>query len=857
MNIDIKNRSNIIIFLFIVSIMVISFVLRILPSFSFSDATALNFVAEDDPMYNLRQIESLIQNFPRYQWFDPMTLYPTGQVLNWGPVFTFICTIACILFGASTRPEIVYISLMIPPLLAVGTIPVVYLIANKVFGRNTAIFSALFTAFVFGQYFTRSMYGYLDHHIAEVFFSTLFCLVYISAVYYMRDTSLKTDSGYNKKWILYAIGSGLFFVLGLYVMPTMIFFSLIVFFYTLIQFIVDAYEKKSSLYLLVLNVTTFGIAIISLFTLGFASDVLTLVNYSLAHAIVYMVLIGETVLFYSIREFNPLNVIVKKYPIYFFGSIIAAIIIILLNLPESWGAFLDGGVRGFFGRTVFSLTVQEARGWSVPDALGAFNVGIILMILGMIIVGYYFITSRKSGYIFTSMWFLLVLFSTIQHIRYEYYMAIVVALFSGVFVGFIIDIFGTRSKNFLDDVLSGKKTDIIDEPVDKKKKKMKAVVKPTKKVGGWDYISVFMVIFVLVSSGMFVYMSVTNEYVMSSSGSIRLNQDWRVTLEWFGKNTPDTGVDYLKVYDQNTFEYPDTAYGVMSWWDYGHMITFLSKRIPNSNPFQTGVYGPNGSAAYFMAESEGDANIIAKNIGTKYVITDTEMAAGKFWAMATWYNSTLVGTPYQPIMLAPDPNNPMSGNKQTIQLLTDKYYQTMVARLHLFDGSYVPASDSIFIEYKDTDTSGTPYPLIQRGIQVDPNNASVIVSNYEKNPVKGVKAVLAGLDYLKSPREISALKTYRLIYESPTTTISDGASAVKYVKVFERVDGYEIKGDGMIEATVMTNTGRIFEYMQKSENGVFRVPYSTIGCPYNTRVEGQYHIVGTDTYIDVNESDIK
>ena len=42
----------------------------------------------------------------------------------------------------------------------------------------------------------------------------------------------------------------------------------------------------------------------------------------------------------------------------------------------------------------------------------------------------------------------------------------------------------------------------------------------------------------------------------------------------------------------------------MSWWDYGHMITYIAKRIPNANPFQAGVAGPNGAAAYFMSQSE-------------------------------------------------------------------------------------------------------------------------------------------------------------------------------------------------------------------------------------------------------------
>ena len=84
-------------------------------------------------------------------------------------------------------------------------------------------------------------------------------------------------------------------------------------------------------------------------------------------------------------------------------------------------------------------------------------------------------------------------------------------------------------------------------------------------------------------------------------------------------------MDYYKIYDNATFHYPPQAYGVMSWWDYGHLITYIAKRIPNANPFQAGVAGPNGSAAYFMSQSEPVANQILKNDGTRYVVSDIEM----------------------------------------------------------------------------------------------------------------------------------------------------------------------------------------------------------------------------------------
>lgn len=111
---------------------------------------------------------------------------------------------------------------------------------------------------------------------------------------------------------------------------------------------------------------------------------------------------------------------------------------------------------------------------------------------------------------------------------------------------------------------------------------------------------------------------------------------------------------------------------------------------------------------------------------------------------------------------------------------------------------------------------------------------------------------------------VPALQHYRLIHESMNNATSavfpESAPAtlpdIKYVKIFEYVNGAHITGDGIIELAVVTNTGRAFVYRQESENGVFVVPYSTQDNPYDVRATGQYHIVGTSRYIAVTEEDV-
>jgi dolichyl-diphosphooligosaccharide--protein glycosyltransferase len=74
------------------------------------------------------------------------------------------------------------------------------------------------------------------------------------------------------------------------------------------------------------------------------------------------------------------------------------------------------------------------------------------------------------------------------------------------------------------------------------------------------------------------------------------------------------------------------------------------------------------------------------------------------------------------------------------------------------------------------------------------------------------------------------------------------------VKIFEYVKGAHIKGEGIIEVPLVTNTGRNFTYRQESMNGEFIVPYSTTDNPYDVKATGKYKISGSAREFDVPES---
>ncbi|MDO9036293.1 MAG: STT3 domain-containing protein, partial [Methanoregula sp.] len=252
-NLDFKNPRNYLIAGLVILLSLFALWLRLIPMFHMGNTDILNMVAMDDPLYNLRQVERILANFPGYGWFEAMTNYPYGTNIYWGPLFPTIIAVCCLIVGATTRPEIIGIGLLVPPLMAAVIVVLMYFI-GKVFGDwKTGLLAAGFTAVVSGQFFTVSWYGYIDHHIAEVLFSTLFCLMYSYAIVSDKNTKIDFKNFASYKKILFlSLLAGICYLLGLFVMPTMILFALIVGIFTVIQFVVDVYRNRTSEYLLII-----------------------------------------------------------------------------------------------------------------------------------------------------------------------------------------------------------------------------------------------------------------------------------------------------------------------------------------------------------------------------------------------------------------------------------------------------------------------------------------------------------------------------------------------------------------------------------------------------------------------------
>lgn len=591
----------------------------------------------NDPWYNMRQIEYIIHT-GKYAWFDPMTTFPSGENVFWGPVFTSFCALVCKALGTETRLDIMTVSSFVPVLLMVGVVIGVFIYTYRLYGSLAGILSALFVAIIPGQIYYRSLFGFVDHHIMEVFLGLIFSLLYIIS---LRKLTRGCEEPLPKKYPLlicngffWCLITGITFLLGLLTVTTFTIFGLIVGLNTFFYLLYLHYSKKvtySSLKALIYTqVMVFTPVIVGLLIMGFQPG-FNLSRYTLSQPLVYCLLIGFTlVASYLIWYFK------EKSTKWIFGGLVlnslvlAGIIDILLLNGVLLSSFID-----FFGHTSITSTVGECNFWSWEKAFSVFSFGIISALIGVIALSKITLKDNAIEIIYTISWGITMLIITCLHVRYEYFLGVNISIFMGIG---IVKLLSLRKEK----LGGGKSTFNLKLPI---------------------IAIVSLLLVITIPYYLQLDYSITKS-VSNTSGS--LNEDWLETLDWVEKNTPPPGVGYFELYNEN-YEYPNESYGIASWWDYGHHLTFLSKRIPLSNPFQHGVAGPTGVAHIFMTPSEKEAKEILDGLRVKYIIIDDKMVGGFFPCIAQWDNK--------------DPFNYMVRYKGKIGV-TQNYFDTFMVKLY-------------------------------------------------------------------------------------------------------------------------------------------------------------------------------
>ena len=728
---------------------------------------------ETDAYYHLRHIESLVRNFPRFNVFDPYILYPGGGEGIARPFFDWIVAGVVLLVSRGVAPAqhtIEVISAYMPAILGTLTIIPVYFIGKELFNRWVGVISAALVAILPGEFLHRSLLGFTDHHVAETLFSTTAILFLIMAVKRAREREISFSHLLSRDWstiarpLIYTLLAGIF--LGMYLLSWIggLLFIFIIFAYLVIQFIVDHLRRKSTDYLCIIGSSLFLIASLMLLPVMGEGWAEAAYRVSMPAAIVLPIVLCIVSRLLSRRALKP-----AYYPVILLGLAGIGLVALRVINPSLLKYIIDQ--FGIFAPSGVGLTVLEMRPLSLTVAWANFTTSFFISFISLAMLGYIVVRERSADKTLFLVWSIVMLAAVLGQRRFGYYFAINAALLTGYFSWRVLDFAGLSKL-----LVKPKEAAAAVWKFKKKKKKSGEKAKPRTVMQPRDAwvkvivagIAVFFLVF-------FPSIGIT-EALADGPHFIGqwFEQGWYSSLLWLRDNSPEPFADpdfYYELYG-TPFHYPDSAYGVMSWWDYGHFIMQISRRIPNANPMQ---YGAEEAGQFFTAQDESSANEIANVLGSKYVVIDHMMPTTKFYAMVEWAGKSLdefYGVYYEP---AED------GWLTPVALYYPAYYRSAVVRLYSFGGQAVVPVESVVISYENkVSPEGIPYKEI---IYVQAFPSYEEAEAYIASQASGIYRIV-GTSPFNSPVPLGELNNYELVYESDATVrVAD--QSVPGVKIFE------------------------------------------------------------------------
>jgi len=745
---------------------------------------------ENDPWYHIRIVENLVHHFPHRIAFDPYTFYPHGQDVFFAPFFDLLLgfTTWIIGLGSPTQHTIETVGAYFPAVLgALVTIPV-YFIGKELFNRKVGLLSAALIAILPGDFLARSLLGSTDHHVAEVLFSTTIILFLILAIKRAKEKETSFAHIRNREWrnikkpLIYALLTGV--ALGVYLLSWVggLLFVFVLFSGMVLLYLIEHLRGKSTDYLGIIGVPIFLVALIM--TAPFLSQIAfsNLYIMSLVVAVLtFPVLSGVS------RLMEGRNIRRAYYPLALVGLGSVSLVvwrIIEPSLFHSMVAKLD-----VFTPDTGSMTISEAQPllyasggtFSLAPAWDRFTTSLVIAPISLILITYAAVKKVSAEKILFLVWSAIMLAAALGQIRFTYYLAVNVALLSGYFcwripgwISVALGWLGFREhpEPKVDD---GKREKKGKSPRGKKPGIKKRRWQPNKVISRYFkpkhvYALAIIVVFFL---AFYPNIGKVRDMANITSGP---NDDWHESLLWMRDNTPDPFQDpdfYYELYKKpptgEGYDYPQSAYGVMSWWDYGHWITDIAHRIPNSNPHQAGAVS---AAQFFTAQDESSADEILDSLDSKYVIIDIEMATRKFYAMVLWAGkseSEFYETYY----------HENEGRLEPVLLYYPEYYQCMCFRLYNFGGEKViPSNSTWVISYIERDgykeiSSSKKFPTYEEAKAYLESQTS---PNYR----------IVGSDPFVSPVPLEKLEHYQPVHHSDTWGAKRGDEIISYyVEIFE------------------------------------------------------------------------
>ena len=784
-----------------------------------------------DAYYFMRLVDNLVHNFPHSINFDAYFTFPAapgdGQI-GFPPFFPWILAgiIWLVGLGSPSEHTIDIVGVYFPAVLAALSVIPVYFIGKALFGRRAGLIAAALLAIMPGEFLGRSILGFTDYHIAEMLFTTTAMMFLILAIKASYERGLTIDHLRNRDWatakrpLTYSLLAGIF--LGIYFItwPGALLFAFIIVIYLIIQSVINHLRRESTDYL--------GLAGFIVFTVALAIYALVwrkpLATFFLGISL--LIPIGLTLIS---RVMAGRNIRLAYYPLVLVGLGAAAMAIIYVVNP----AMIKGMLAAFsvFTPSGLELTTLEMQpllaprgelspglGWGnfttsfflfppdprLPGWMHYFP-GLGLIALG-VLIGIYIYQAVKQGdmskgWLLLIIWSLVMLLAMLGQRRFAYYFVANIAVLSG-FVSWQIIRLSMKTHPTVRCLNIALSALMIIYLIFYTRFNPAIIGVLVALFSGymlwqlWQLVrgSIFPIesriniaLAALIVSYIVIVPNISAAISVARQTRFAPTDGWVSSLTWLRENTPEPFSDpnaYYQLYQPplrgGTYKYPESAYAVASWWDYGYWIMRIARRLPHSSPGSSSSMRAN-TAHLFLSPDEASAEPIIEEMGAKYLTIDHLTTINKFSAIAQW--TGMQRSQFFDTYI-------LRQEERTVRVLLyyPEYYRSLAVRLYNFDGQAVVPMESVVVTYEEQEGMNVRMITSAEVFDTYEEAAAFLAGKEQGNPgQKQEKYRIVGVHPFGSPVPLEALKQYKLIHSSEVTELPNLGVSLPEVKTFEYI----------------------------------------------------------------------
>ncbi|MFW6126106.1 MAG: oligosaccharyl transferase, archaeosortase A system-associated [Chloroflexota bacterium] len=729
-----------------------------------------------DAWYHMRLIENTVQHMPHRIAFDPYTYAPHGAAPFFHPLFDWLVAGAAWLvgLGSPTEAQVEAVAAFAPAVLSVPVVLAVYFVGRRLFNKWIGLLAGALLAVLPGAFLHRTLLGFTDHHVAEVLFSTLTLLFLVKGLEETRGLDVRRMIAGRITWraavrqLRFPLLAGA--ALGLYLLAwvggLLLIFLLSLYF--AVQFVADHLRGQNTGPLVVVGLAVFGVAGILALPLYDSSAYAGMYRVALPVALGLPVAQGALsgwLVHRGVRRYwYPIGI--GCLGVTALGALYAASPSFVSSALSQFRIFSP---TGHLITETYSLLFPGGE-FSLQPAWEDFTTSFFISLIGIGVLGYSVLRTWERGRTLFLVWSLVMLAATVGQLRFGYYYSVNAALLTGFLSWKALRWAAAAAQGAAR--RAGSRTQSARNTRRAMRKEQRQESQRTKMRVGAAVVVVFAVAF-------FPNLARARDV---ADQKLAMTEGWHDALVWLRENTPEPFEDpgyYYDLYEPpapgSAYDYPESAYSVACWWDYGHWVTRVARRIPIANPFQQGA---ETAARLFLLQDPDDYDEKLAELGSRYIVLSHKLVQSKFHTIPQW-----AGQPLDKYRTAAY----YEVGKRTgpaAMLYHPAYFRSMLVRLFTFDGRAATAPSQLFlVRYSHTTVShGRRFNEVADLRQFD---------SYEEargymDAHEGEGWRLASDDPLSSPVPLEPLKGYELVYESNTRVpLGPGDTPVPEVKVFK------------------------------------------------------------------------